>query len=99
MTYVIGETCIDMKDASCVEMCPVDDCIVGDDEDRMLFINPSECVDCGACVPACPVDAIYPEEELPDSWSNYIEINRIYFDNKALARLQIDQRKPVPPGS
>ncbi|HVA21016.1 MAG TPA: ferredoxin family protein [Candidatus Micrarchaeia archaeon] len=95
MTYVIGETCIDVKDKSCVEVCPVD-CILGDDEDRMLYIDPDECIDCGACVDPCPVDAIYAEEDLPQDWTPYTEINKVFFKDKGEARSQVEARAPVP---
>ena len=65
MTYIIGEPCIDIKDKSCVDVCPVD-CI--HEFDRMLVIDPEECIDCGACEPECPVEAIFPEDALPDKW-------------------------------
>ncbi len=66
MTYVITSPCIDVKDQSCVQVCPVD-CIHHEEGvDRMLFINPEECIDCGACEPVCPVTAIYPEEAVPE---------------------------------
>jgi NAD-dependent dihydropyrimidine dehydrogenase PreA subunit len=99
MTYVIGETCIDVKDKSCVEVCPVD-CIIGADEDRMLFIDPQECIDCGACVDPCPVDAIYAEEDLPAEWTEYTAINKLYFANADEARAQVDAKTPAvaPPG-
>ena len=96
MTYVISETCIDVKDKSCVEVCPVD-CIIGTDEDRMLFINPTECIDCGACVDPCPVDAIYAEEDLPPEWKEYTEINGQYFSAPDAAREQVDSKKPLVP--
>ncbi|HEY1367737.1 MAG TPA: ferredoxin family protein [Gaiellaceae bacterium] len=72
MTYVIGEPCIDVKDRSCVDVCPVD-CIheVG----RLLVIDPEECIDCGACEPECPVEAIYPEDALPEKWREFVAIN------------------------
>ncbi len=57
MTYVIAEPCINVKDRSCVDVCPVDCIYEGEDQ---LYIHPEECVDCDACLPACPVDAIYP---------------------------------------
>ena len=60
MTYVISEPCIDVKDKSCIEECPVD-CIY--EGDRMLYIHPDECVDCGACEPVCPVEAIFYEDD------------------------------------
>ena len=65
MTYVIGEPCVDVLDRACVEECPVD-CIY--EGERMLYIHPDECVDCGACEPVCPVEAIYYEDDLPDKW-------------------------------
>ena len=65
MTYIITEPCIDLKDKSCIDVCPVD-CI--HETDRMLVIDPEECIDCGACEPECPVEAIYPEDAVPDKW-------------------------------
>lgn len=78
MTYVIAEPCIDVKDKACVEVCPVD-CIHGKDEDRQLFIHPEECIDCGACEPACPVQAIFPAEEVPEKWKAFTALNAEYF--------------------
>ena len=78
MAYVITQPCIGTKDASCVEVCPVD-CIHSDDAAEMYYIDPDECIDCGACVDPCPVDAIYPEDEVPDEWRNFIQINADYF--------------------
>ena len=77
MTYVITENCVDLKDASCVEVCPVN-CIYSTDEDRLYLINPDECIDCGACEPECPVEAIFPEDALPDKWNAFVEINYAY---------------------
>ena len=71
MAYVIAEPCIDVLDISCVSVCPVD-CIHFDEgTDRKLFIDPNECIDCGACEPECPVNAIFPEESLPPEWAKY----------------------------
>jgi len=78
LAYVITQPCIGVKDASCVEVCPVD-CIHSDDDSEMYFIDPDECIDCGACVDPCPVDAIYPEDEVPGEWSSFIKINADYF--------------------
>jgi len=77
MTYVITEPCIGTKDQSCVEVCPVD-CIyeAGD----QFLINPEECIDCGACEPECPVEAIYPEDEVPDEMEKYTAKNADYFE-------------------
>lgn len=72
MSYVISEPCVDVLDKSCIEECPVD-CIY--EGARMLYIQPDECVDCGACEPVCPVEAIYFEDDLPDKWSVFREVN------------------------
>ena len=76
MTYVISEPCIDVLDRTCVEECPVD-CIY--EGERMLYIHPDECVDCGACEPACPVEAIYYEDDLPGEWRVYARDNSEFF--------------------
>jgi ferredoxin len=78
MTYVIAEPCIGTKDKSCVDVCPVD-CIHGADEDPQLYINPEECIDCGACEPACPVTAIFVDYDVPEQWKGYTELNADYF--------------------
>jgi ferredoxin len=76
MAYVIGSACVDIMDRSCMEECPVD-CIY--EGERKLYINPVECIDCGACVPVCPVSAIFAQDDLPEKWKNYTEINAKYF--------------------
>jgi ferredoxin len=78
MTYVITEPCIGVKDASCVEVCPVD-CINSDDEAEQYFIDPEECIDCAACVELCPVDAIYADDQVPAEWARFTETNAAYF--------------------
>jgi ferredoxin len=93
MTYVVTETCVDLKDKSCIEVCPVD-CIHEVDEDRMVFIDPDECIDCGACVDPCPVDAIYAEEDVPAPQQRFTLINSIYFKDKNAARTQVAEVKP-----
>jgi NAD-dependent dihydropyrimidine dehydrogenase PreA subunit len=87
MAYVIAEPCIGTKDNSCVEVCPVD-CIhpTPDEPDydkvEMLYIDPEECIDCDACVEACPVDACFAEDQLPEEWSKYAQINVEYYAGK-----------------
>jgi NAD-dependent dihydropyrimidine dehydrogenase PreA subunit len=76
VTYVIAEPCVDVKDRTCIEECPVD-CIY--EGARMLYINPTECVDCGACEPVCPVEAIYYEDDLPEEWNAYPTANAQFF--------------------
>ena len=77
MTYVITEPCIGTKDQSCVEVCPVD-CIY--DAGEHFMINPEECIDCGACEPECPVEAIYPEDEVPEDMESYTTKAANYFE-------------------
>ncbi len=76
MPYVIAEPCIDVMDRACVEECPVD-CIY--EGGRALYIHPDECVDCGACEPVCPVEAIFYEDDVPDEWNDYIDDNARFF--------------------
>jgi NAD-dependent dihydropyrimidine dehydrogenase PreA subunit len=76
MTYVIAEPCVDVHDRACVEECPVD-CIY--DGLRKGYIQPDECVECGACEPVCPVTAIFHEEDLPAEWGHYARIDREFF--------------------
>ena len=89
MAYVISDRCVDQKDQSCVEVCPVE-CIHPssqvDGEDafvasRQLYINPEICIDCGACEPACPVGAIMSEEDLSQEEQHFKELNRQFYDH------------------
>jgi len=88
VAYVINEPCIATKDTSCVEVCHVD-CIhptPGESDfnsAEQLYIDPEECIDCDACVEACPVDAITSEDQVPGEWKQYIEINAAYYKEKA----------------
>lgn len=72
MTYVVTQHCVDCKYTDCVTVCPVDAFHEGD---RMLYINPDTCVNCDACVPACPVEAIFSEENLPSKFQEYLAMN------------------------
>ncbi len=78
MAYVITDPCINLKDASCVQECPVD-CINSDEESNQYFIDPDICIDCGACQPVCPVNAIYPADEVPADQQKQIAMNAEYF--------------------
>jgi NAD-dependent dihydropyrimidine dehydrogenase PreA subunit len=71
MVYVIAEPCVDMLDRSCTDVCPVD-CIY--EGRRKLYINPDECIDCGACLTACPNDAVFHDDQLPAQWSGYLAV-------------------------
>ena len=83
MPYIVCEPCVNVKDKACVEVCPVD-CFYEDE--KMLYIHPDECIDCGACEPECPVSAIFPEEDVPPQWKEYIALNKDIFQG------------PNPPG-
>jgi len=76
MTYVIAEPCIDVMDRACVAACPAD-CIY--EGERMLYINPDECVDCGACEPVCPTEGIFYELDVPKKWRPFIAANADFF--------------------
>src|SRR5499433_961850 len=94
MTYTITEPCIGTKDRSCVDVCPVD-CIHDEgDDDLKLYIDPDECIDCGACEPACPVTAIFSEDDVPANMRPYIEIDALWYKDKAGARARVDSIKP-----
>ena len=81
MAYIIAEPCLDVKDKACVEVCPVD-CIHPTDGEgeQLLFIDPDECIDCGACEPECPVEAIFAEEDMPEDQNRFVDINIKYFE-------------------
>ena len=94
MTYIIAEPCVDVMDQACVDVCPVD-CIHFDEgTDRMLYIDPDECIDCGACEPECPVEAIFVEEDVPDEWKGYTEVNYQWFNDKDGARAKVNELRP-----
>ena len=78
MPWIITEPCIDVKDATCVDVCPVD-CIHTTDDVNMYYIDPEECIDCAACEPVCPVNAIFEEGDVPEDQAPYIKINYDYF--------------------
>ncbi|HVV11225.1 ferredoxin [Amycolatopsis sp.] len=77
MPYVIAEPCIDVMDRSCMEECPVD-CIY--EGERKLYINPLECIDCGNCEPACPVQAISQDRRVPGDQQEFVDDNRRFFE-------------------
>ena len=83
MPYVIASQCIDINDQSCVEECPVDCIYVGE---RKLYINPKECIDCGACEPVCPVEAISQDRRVPEEDQAFIEDNRTFFTEQLPGR-------------
>ncbi|MEM7708666.1 MAG: ferredoxin FdxA [Pseudomonadota bacterium] len=92
MTFVVTESCIKCKFTDCVEVCPVDCFHEGP---NFLVIDPEECIDCTLCEPECPVDAIYPEEDLPADQEHFTELNA----ELSLEWPVITERKDPPPDS
>ncbi|WP_331769662.1 ferredoxin family protein (plasmid) [Embleya sp. NBC_00888] len=76
MTFVIAAPCVDVKDKACIEACPIE-CIY--EGERMLYIHPDECIDCGACEPVCPVEAIFFEDDTPEEWRDFNIANAEFF--------------------
>ena len=95
MTFVITQPCIDVMDKSCVDVCPVDCIHYEKGGDRKLYIDPDECIDCGACEPACPVTAIFAEDDVPEGQKEYTEIDALWFKDKAAARAKVEALKPA----
>jgi ferredoxin len=89
MTYVITSPCIDTTDQSCVDVCPVDCIHFEEGVDKILYVDPDECIDCGACEPACPVSAIFEEDDVPEEEAAFTEINALWFSDKDAARAKV----------
>ena len=89
MTHVVCQACFGCKYTDCVVVCPVECFYEGD---QMLYIHPDECIDCEACVPECPVEAIFAEDDVPDAQREFIALN------KELAQKwqPLIERKPAP---
>jgi NAD-dependent dihydropyrimidine dehydrogenase PreA subunit len=96
VAFVITQPCIDTTDQACVEVCPVDCIHFEQGTDRMLYINPAECIDCGACQPACPVSAIFPEGDVPAEMQRFIGINAAWYSDPAGARSQVGGGSGAP---
>jgi ferredoxin len=93
-TYVITEPCVGLKDATCVEVCPVD-CIESSPQEPQFYINPELCIACEQCVLVCPVDAISLENEVPEKWSAYIEKNAAFFREATAAVALVSQEEAL----
>lgn len=90
MAHIVADPCIKCKYTDCVAVCPVDCFHEGV---NMLVIDPEVCIDCGLCPPECPATAIFPEDELPEEWAKYIEINAQYASEWPVIDAQKD---PLP---
>ncbi len=92
MTHVVSDSCIRCKYTDCVDVCPVDCFREGP---NMLVIDPDECIDCAVCIPECPVNAIYAEEDLPAGQDKFMKINAEL--SKLPTWKSITKRKPALP--
>ena len=75
MTHVVSARCIDCRYTDCAEVCPVE-CFYEVEDPAMLVIDAETCIDCVACVPACPINAIYSDAELPEHYSDWLDLNK-----------------------
>lgn len=92
MAFIVTSTCIKCKYTDCVAVCPVDCFREGE---NMLVIDPGECIDCGACVPACPAQAIYLDQDVPSSEKEFIALN----EKLAAKWPSISKKKAALPGA
>lgn len=91
MAHVVTEPCIKCRYTDCVTVCPVD-CFHEDTE--MLVIDPEVCIDCGACIPECPVQAIYAGDDVPEKWSSYTQLNA---DKSKTLPVLTEKKPPLAP--
>lgn len=92
MTFVITEACVDIMDRTCITVCPVN-CIVPGE--RMLYINPQSCIDCGACEPACPQEAIVMDEGRPGAPETYRTINAEFFKSSDFGPVNVNRESAI----
>jgi ferredoxin len=94
MAHIVCEPCVNCKYTDCVAVCPVD-CF--HEAEKILYIDPNECIDCGLCIPECPVNAIYAEEEVPDPWKRFIELNAAEAGKLPVINRKKDPLPTAPP--
>ena len=90
MAHVICEPCVNCKYTDCVEVCPVE-CF--HEAEKILYIDPAECIDCALCIPECPVEAIFADVDVPDKWKSYIQLNA---EQATLFPVISQQQDPLP---
>src|SRR5262245_36527834 len=93
MPFVIAAPCVDVLDQARMLVCPVACIQFEAGKDRKLYINPEECIDCGACEPVCPVEAIYDEFALPAAWQTYAAIDALWYRDPEAARTRVTALK------
>ncbi len=91
--YVITDPCVDVMDRSCIEVCPAD-CIYTGDDDRICYIDPTECIGCNLCLPACPVGAIFTADGTHPAPAAWTELNALWFIDRDAARTRVNQLAP-----
>ncbi len=89
MAFVVTEPCFGCKYTNCVVVCPCDCFREGE---QMLYIDPDECIDCGACASECPVSAIYPDDDVPEAWTDFVALNR---EMAATCPPIVDRKEPL----
>jgi ferredoxin len=92
MPHVVTGRCVDCRYTDCCTVCPVD-CFYEIHEPAMLVIDPDTCIDCELCVPECPINAIYPESELPDCYKDWVDKNKDLF---AAGKQTSEKVDPLP---
>lgn len=100
MSHIVTSPCIGTHDTACMKVCPVN-CFydvplsdLGLEGDKILIINPDECIDCGLCVPECPVAAVFPLDDVPENEKQYIDLNKNWFSGKDQAALDAARITP-----
>ncbi len=93
MAYIVTDQCVDCKHTTCVAVCPVDCFHEGE---KTLFIDPEECIDCGACVPECPEEAIFALEDLPEKFTHCVKENE---EKSAIYPVIVETKDPLMTGS
>jgi Fe-S-cluster-containing hydrogenase component 2 len=98
MPHTITSGCIDHMHRACVRVCPVDAIVNEAGVDRMLYVDPAKCIDCKACNNECPGDAILSPDRLAPAHRAWIEVNALWFSDRAAARARVDALAPRPRG-
>lgn len=96
MTYVVTARCIDCRYMDCATVCP-QDCFYEVKDPAMLVINPDECIDCDLCVPACPVNAIFKDDDLPEPYAEWLEKNEELANSEEAQRIEDDGKTAFEP--
>jgi ferredoxin len=99
MAYVIAEPCIDRNDQSCVLVCPVDCISSVEGVDRKFYIDPDNCIDCGSCEQACPNQAVFSVDALPEAWAGFAWVDATWYVDPDATREAVDEHLPAAPAA